>query len=278
MGRSKGNIFQQVYHADDRRARINREVERSVARFRRYFGLIRQKESRQFRSVEWEGLNLLLDQSSMVDHRILQKNDWEPEQRAQMQAAIGQQDNLSDCVFLDVGSYWGLYGIKACQQGVGTVHFFEPDPRNRAQLYAQLFLNGLHSSVEVHPVAASDHDGELSFAKSESFTDGNRGKARLSSQGEAEDFKVRCRSLDSAIDFSDRTIFCKMDVEGAELQALAGMKNILQKNRIFLQVEVFEENITAVRQETEKHGLDFLVRIESDDFYSNFSQDEISKP
>ncbi len=271
MGRSKGNIFQQVYHADDRRARIEREVQRSISRFRRYFGLIRQKESKQFRSVEWEGLNLLLDQSSMVDHRILQGNDWEPEQRAKMQAAISQQDNLSDCVFLDVGSYWGLYGIKASKQGVGTVHFFEPDPRNRAQLHAQLFLNGLHSSVEVHPVAASDHDGELSFARSESFKDGNRGKARLSSQGEADDFKVACRSLDSVLDFSGRTIFCKMDVEGAELQALAGMKNILQNNRVFLQVEVFEENIIEVRQETQQHGLGFLVRIASDDFYSNFN-------
>ena len=211
----------------------------------------------------------LLDHSSLVDRYLIKHGSWEKRQLERMTQAFRAAPTLDDAVFLDIGAYWGLYAIQAQKHGIPEVHVFEPDPKNRAQLYAQLFLNNLETAITVHPYAAYNREGTISFSRSNDIANGNRGGAGID-RNEAADFAVPCQKIDSLFDYKDKFVFCKLDVESAELEALDGMKDLIANNKVFLQVETFPKNIAAYREHIQSLGLRFLERIEIDDYYQNY--------
>jgi FkbM family methyltransferase len=267
---SRGNIFFQIYRAPNRMRRINEEFIRNKDRIKRLLGMLGHSSSRDFSVLKWQGLTLLLDNKSLVDRDILRTGRWEAKQLKVMLAAIDEVPDKSQCMFLDVGAYWGLYGLMANQHGILDIYMFEPDPSNRSQLYAQLFLNKKSLDFKVYTFATSDTVGEVYFRRSETILNHNRGGAGVLNVEPIDGFTVACRPIDSMISAQGRTIFCKMDVEGAEIPSLRGMENLIRKNKIFIQVEVFSENIAAVRAYAQSLGLQFVRRIDEDDFYKNF--------
>jgi FkbM family methyltransferase len=267
----RGNIFLQLLHAPDRKNRLRQEVSKNRRRIARLFTRAAAPSSKHFKLVSCQGLDLLLDPSSLVDFHFLNSGYWEKEQLDIMTSAILDEPDRASSIFLDIGAYWGLYGLKAHQSGISEVHFFEPDPRNRAQLYTQLFLNNLQSAVHVHEFAASDHLGTMQFRRSETIKGGNRGHAGRADFDKSDGFCVPCKPIDSEIGFKNRTIFCKIDVEGSELQVLNGMTNLIKNNKVFIQVETFEDNIDRVRECASRLGLTFLKRVGVDDFHCNFT-------
>jgi FkbM family methyltransferase len=271
-----GNIISQIYHASDRRSRIRKEIHKNNRRLRRLFGLAMPPRmpaipvDKCVVAYQWNGLSVLLDRTSLVDRCIIENGNWESAQILEMQAAIEAVSDKNDTVFLDVGAYWGLYGMLAHKMGVQHVHLFEPDKRNRAQLYAQLYLNGLHDAFDVYDFAASDKVGEMRFRRSTDIEDGNRGNAGRARANDASEYVVPCQPIDNCLTYEGRTIFCKIDVEGAEIEALKGMRNLLANNRMFLQIEVFDENQTEFEAFAKEIGLNFVKRIDIDNFYTNY--------
>lgn len=90
----------------------------------------------------------------------------------------------------------------------------------------------------MHNVAVSAQEGELHFKRSQSHPTGNRGGtgvAKIEAAGTT--VVVPAVTIDQYLDMSGRTIVAKMDVEGHEFEALAGMTATLKNNKIFLQIE-----------------------------------------
>jgi hypothetical protein len=56
-------------------------------------------------------------------------------------------------------------------------------------------------------------------------------------------------------DVAGRSIVVKMDIEGHEAKALAGMKKLLSNNRIWLQVELLPRYAEEIRAELRTCGL-----------------------
>lgn len=133
--------------------------------------------------------------------------------------------------FVDLGANIGYFTLHAsCVVGAdGRVDGFEPDPINRARLAEHLRLNGAPRQVNVHARAVSDHAGAATLYHP--TTPGrNHGEASLFPPVGAalEKFTVPTERLDQAIDHSPRLI--KMDIEGAELEAIKGMTGLLQND------------------------------------------------
>jgi FkbM family methyltransferase len=133
-------------------------------------------------------------------------------------------------VFYDVGANVGLYSLLAARQvHPGMAYAFEPLPQNVWYLRKHLELNDIHN-VDVLELAVSDRSGTACFEKS-----GNRSMGHLAEGG---NIRVCTATLDSLV-FSER-IFppscIKMDIEGAELLALRGAGESIQRYRpvIFL--------------------------------------------
>lgn len=129
-------------------------------------------------------------------------------------------------IVVDAGAYPGVFTIYAAKKAgeSGKVVALEPDSQNREYLRKCVELNGLNN-VEVRGYGLWDEDGELEFEDQGSKT------SRISEDSDSSSSDVgtvvEVRSLDSLVDELglEDIDFVKMDIEGAEMEALKGSKN-----------------------------------------------------
>ena len=144
-----------------------------------------------------------------------------------MQAFLGQ-----GMTFVDVGAnigYYTLLAARAVGEG-GAVYAFEPNAAVRSLLEGNLRLNGLQGRVQVRPHAVARDSGEIRFYPS--TTPDNSGVSSLLPGAGRSDAGqvVPCVSLDdfaAALPGRRRIDLMKIDVEGAELEVLAGGRGVL---------------------------------------------------
>jgi len=136
--------------------------------------------------------------------------------------------------FVDGGANIGYFTLLAAKLvgPTGRVDAFEPLPDNRARLEANLHRNGLADRVRVHPAALSDAAGTATIHRF-AGDEGNHGTASLfAGDGAvvARSISVPTVRMDEAL--SDTTpALIKLDVEGAESLAIAGMTGLLRAQR-----------------------------------------------
>jgi len=132
--------------------------------------------------------------------------------------------------FIDIGANIGYYTLIAARLvgPAGKIYAFEPDPDNFALLKKNVEQNGYRNVVLVNK-AVSDKTRSTRLYLSES----NRGDHRLyDSRDGRKSIAVHAASLDDFFLNRDKTIhLIKMDIQGAEARALAGMKALVRKNR-----------------------------------------------
>lgn len=134
--------------------------------------------------------------------------------------------------FVDCGANLGYFTLLASKWvgETGRVDAIEPDLLNRSRLTAHLAENAANN-VTVHPFAASDAKGEIEFFHPTGAT-ANHGMATLyrSLTPSAESYAVQTTRLDDLLAGLRDGVpdVIKIDVEGAELVAIEGMRKILQ--------------------------------------------------
>jgi FkbM family methyltransferase len=127
---------------------------------------------------------------------------------------------------VDVGAHVGYYSLLASVLvgESGSVHAFEPDRRNARFLRRHVRMNR-RSNVTVVEVAVADRTGISEFR-----TAGGSGTGRLDAGGDRQVPTIR---LDDYC--SDRGIapdVLKIDVEGAEVEVLAGAAAVLSSGPV----------------------------------------------
>ena len=145
---------------------------------------------------------------------------YEPEQTREFERALRPGDTV-----LDVGAHAGYYSLLSSLLvgDSGAVWAFEPNPRNFRSLRANLELNGCRNARAVQ-LAVSDRTGEACFEAGS-----GSGTGHLSAGGS---LPVRTVSLDEfCAERGIRPAAVKIDVEGAELDVLAGAKRVLGESR-----------------------------------------------
>ncbi|ATC23957.1 FkbM family methyltransferase [Caulobacter vibrioides] len=131
-------------------------------------------------------------------------------------------------VVADVGANIGLLTlVMAWATGPGgRVIAFEPEAIPRSNLEKMRHLNGL-SWVEVRDQAVGERAGRLTFHVSDII--GHSSLYALPDAEEARTVEVEVVRLDDVAP-AKRLDVVKIDVEGAELDVLAGMKGVIAKN------------------------------------------------
>jgi len=160
-------------------------------------------------------------------------------------------------VFLDIGANIGEVSLFAAKRvgERGSVMAFEPVAETADRLRRNLALNGLRN-VEVMEMGISDQVREQAlYASAAKFQDGSRhdGLGTLYASGARSSpvATVKLTTLDALL--SARPIArldgIKLDIEGAELPALRGARQVLTRFRPWLVVEIGEETCAAAGYE-----------------------------
>jgi len=130
----------------------------------------------------------------------------------------------SDEVFVDCGAYDGdtIRNFLRIQGSfAGNIIAFEPDPLNFKKLeqYSRTLPPSNQEKLTIYPFALGEKKSKIRFEAT----------GTESSFVGSGDFEVDCVTLDEIL--SDRKpTFIKMDIEGSELDALAGAQNTIKKN------------------------------------------------
>jgi FkbM family methyltransferase len=140
-----------------------------------------------------------------------------------------------DAVFVDCGAYDGdsIRAFLAHQQGrFGSIYAFEPDARNCERLRAYVVSLGVKASqrIRVFNAGVSERRTTLRFNAA-----GNMSSA-FSSAGAVE---VQVTPIDDVVEANGAPVYLKLDVEGAEWEALKGCERLLERARPLMAISVY---------------------------------------
>lgn len=173
-------------------------------------------------------------------------------------------DRFRPDLFLDIGAHAALYSVVLKSRFPEIeVHAFEPDRTNLCQLYANLFINGMQTGITVHEHGISDKDGTASFETSDESS--SRGTRRIANTGESV---IEIKRLDSVLDYTNRLIAIKIDVEGHEIAVIDGASKLLESNQCFLQIESAPDDLGSLKQQLNALGYHYITTL-SDHFFTN---------
>jgi FkbM family methyltransferase len=140
-------------------------------------------------------------------------------------------------VFVDVGAHLGLYTLRAAGRIApgGRIVAFEADPYTATALAANVKRAGL-GNVRVIAKAVSDHVGSTAFWLSAGTYSSSL--YRRPSMASIERVEIEATTIDAEVGPAEDLVI-KIDVEGAELDALGGLANTVgEATRVVLMVEV----------------------------------------
>ncbi len=129
---------------------------------------------------------------------------------------------------IDLGAHIGLHSIPLARAvgPEGRLVAVEPLPRTAECLRRSLVCNGLLDQSTIVIAAASDASGMTEFYLGDNSMLGSLYPA----VDEHKPVDVRVVRIDEIMGSEVRVDFVKMDVEGAELKALAGMTDLIARN------------------------------------------------
>lgn len=170
---------------------------------------------------------------------------YEPQETLLVQALL-----RTGMTFVDVGANWGYYTLLAAHLvgPRGRVLSVEPDPRLCAVLQEHVICNDVAHVTVLHRAAATTPGIVTLVGYDEAG--GNFGVSRISTNGVKGErmFQATAAPLDAMLAECDLATIdlLKMDIEGAEGLALAGLRQSLRHRRIRrVLLEVHPEQLAA---------------------------------
>lgn len=150
-------------------------------------------------------------------------------------------------VFLDIGANLGLFSIDLAMHTPCDVIAFEPNESTARLLHESIRLNKLENRIQVRRCAVSNTSGQLEFFDNPDNA-GDSALVTASTPAQAANrHLVPVVSLDEDRDFQGmlpegaviRAV--KMDIQGAEVDAIEGMRETLARHKPVLLIEIAEE-------------------------------------
>lgn len=176
------------------------------------------------------GMRFECDLRNGLAREVFFTGQYEPQETCLVRALLRPGDT-----FVDVGAHWGYFTFLAAEAvtSSGRVVAIEADPRIHRTLMANLELNRLPQVSALHVAAAAEEGTVKLEGYDESGDNWGISRVRDASQASARAFSVPARPVDAVLEGLGvgRVSLVKMDIEGAEVFALAGMRQGLQAHR-----------------------------------------------
>jgi FkbM family methyltransferase len=139
-------------------------------------------------------------------------------------------------LLLDIGANCGVYTCILLRMNlIPRAVAFEPDRENASLLRENLALNSLVERVDLYEAAAGRTAGHATLVPG---PPDNTGQSRITP--DTGGYSVEVLVPDDVLPITGKTLAIKIDVEGFEREALAGMTRLLRENRGIVQIETYD--------------------------------------
>ncbi len=191
-----------------------------------------------------------------VDEVVHETGFWEPELSVLLKKYLP-----AGGTFIDVGAnigYHSLFAVTVVGKE-GMIMAFEPLPRLQDQFHRSIEANSFRN-ILIEPVALSDTFGNATLSLVEENVGASSIKDVAEERAVGGSVVVQVATLDSYLDKFDRIDVIKIDIEGAEYEALLGAKAVLRK---FKPVVILEFSPQIYEKDQVGKTLDFYVYIKN---------------
>ncbi|GAC1365163.1 MAG: FkbM family methyltransferase [Actinomycetota bacterium] len=181
------------------------------------------RPSRPLLARHVSGYSVTCDLSDDAQRAIFYTGTYEPRLSRLIVDALRPGD-----VFFDLGANLGHYSLLAARRlgGRGSIHAVEASAQTAARLRETVRRNHLSAIIAVHQVAVGDRQERMTLAHPESAPS-PLGMRFLDPSAATPGEAVQVVRLDDYLPEVTPTVV-KLDVEGAEVRALAGMQECLR--------------------------------------------------
>mgnify|MGYP006082203657 CR=1 FL=1 len=218
--------------------------------------------------------NLLvnLNLRNPIDREIYLKDSYENNQIEYLKKLI-IQEKLE--IFIDIGSHMGFYSINLSKL-VKKTYSFEPILENFNQLKKNIEINN-YKNVEIYNLALSNKKEKVDMwvpdkDRTGGFSIYNKSDEELKvyKPNSIHKEKVLCNILDEILNFKNKKIAIKIDVERHEKSVIEGAINLLKKNNVLLQIEIFENRKKEVFEILKMLNYKLINVINKDHYFQNY--------
>ncbi len=216
-----------------------RQLISSQEMFSQYHDYMTQFPFWKYRAYEINGTIYYIDYPDLIKGQLLQEIPWEPVEAALMTEYVQAGD-----VAVDVGAHIGIHTMHLCSLvgSQGRVIAIEPQRKLYRELFYNLTANGFENATLFFN-AIGNGSGSIELGLVEM---GNEG-ARRCELGSKE--FVDLRTIDSLN--LEQLDFLKIEVNGMELDALAGAERTIARCRPKILIELWD--VTAGTDWLEDH-------------------------
>ena len=178
-------------------------------------------------TFDYDGLHFEFDAANRdIGGTVLTNGDYEPATTAAILRTLRFGGS-----FVDLGANIGFFTLLAARAvgAAGRVYAFEPAPRTLAVLRRNLAINGLLPRVTVEECAISDFEGTTRFLVMPA-SQGSSVAAAGDTSGQPVEVRVTTLDKYFATAGWPPVELLKMDIEGQELKAFRGMRELIRRN------------------------------------------------
>ena len=202
-----------------------------------------EQDAREMKEQNICDVYLYHNDDDMVVRDFTRNGTFEPQSLALWEQLTKERD---DQVFLDIGSYTGLYTLIAWKNG-NVCYAFEPNPHVHERLCLNLERNHVKSAQCAYEMAVSSVSGEVPiYRKAMSMTSAaslvNPNQSNVTEHG-----TVRCITIDEMVLPFNRVAGIKIDVENHEREVLLGGVKTLTQYKPTLIVECLDDKTDFIR-------------------------------
>lgn len=230
-----------------------------------YLGFLRARGFR-YKILPVNDYRMKLDlNDNVITPTLFSESHWEPYESSLMSKLLRR-----GMTFVDVGAHVGYYSLLAAQVvgPTGLVVSFEPSPDNFALLTENVRLNGFSKTILTEHAALGAECGEANLYLSSYNTGDHRMYSTLPDDDNTFNAGARRRSVQVSVASLDEYLsrrgisqvdMIKIDVQGAEMDVLKGMKGtLLHKPQPILFTEFWPHGLLRFGTEPQT-VLDFLT-------------------
>ncbi len=201
--------------------------------------------------VNFKNIRLFINIKDPIDKIIFYKNAYE---ERQINFLADWIEKNQPNIFIDIGANFGVYSLRISKLfQMLKVIAFEPVLTTFKKLKMNIKINNLGKRIKIYNVGLSNSNGlkKMIALKRRNYIQSGGFSFNVPRRKLNDEDVIQCHKSmkgDEVLKFKKEKIVVKIDVEGYENKVLLGIKNLLNNNKILLQIEIFDDNFKKINK------------------------------